>query len=193
MHGACQMRIPLQRDLRRAAVAAATGSVVFCRPSGTNRFMLAPRTNERDPYGQAAGAVRAVVKELKELRTSACVAVVAPLGTDQKAIPGRKLLAFKEQVRVRKQLGSFPEIVTVKVAYLRSIRPQEGNNKVAGDIDMKVVSSINTRDPLCIEMTKDTICAIKQMVQALQRVPTASHQRCSAETSSGSHRGWHRR
>ena len=109
------MRIPLQRDLRRAAVAAATaGSVVFCRPSGANRFMLAPHTNERD--GQAAGAVRAVVKELKELRTSACVAVVAPLGTDQKAIPGRKLLAFKEQVRVRKQLGSFPEVVTVKVA-----------------------------------------------------------------------------
>ena len=117
MHGACQMRIPLQRNLRHAAVAAATAaSVVFCRPSGTNRFMLAPRTNERDPYGQAAGAVRAVVKELKELRTSACVAVVAPLGTDQKAIPGRKLLAFKEQVRVRKQLGSFPEVVTVKVA-----------------------------------------------------------------------------
>ena len=121
MHGACQMRIPLQRNLRHAAVAAATAaSVVFCRPIaaalGTNRFMLAPCTNERDPYGQAAGAVRAVVKELKDLRTSTCVAVVAPVGTNQNPISTRKLAAFKEQVRVRKQLGSFPEVVTVKVA-----------------------------------------------------------------------------
>ena len=63
--------------------------------------MLAPCSNERDPYGAAAGAVRSVVRQLKEMRAAACIKVVAPVGADLAAISDRKLKMFKAQVRAR--------------------------------------------------------------------------------------------
>ena len=126
------MRLLLQRNVRNTALAVANAEgCVYClwcrfvrRSSpiaaalGTVRFLLAPRNNERDPYGPAAGAVRAVVRRLKRMRSAACVAVVAPAGTDQNAIGISKLRKFNSQVRVWMQLGSFPDVVTIKVTHL---------------------------------------------------------------------------
>ena len=126
------MHILLQRNVRNTALAVANAEgCVYClwccfvrRSSpvaaalGTVRFLLAPCNTERDPYGPAGGAVRAVVRRLKRMRSAACVAVVAPAGTDQNAIGISKLRKFNSQVRVRMQLGSFPGVVTIKVARL---------------------------------------------------------------------------
>ena len=123
---------------------------------GAARFMLAPCSNERDPYGSAAGAVRSVVRQIKEMRAAACIKVVAPVGTDLDAISDRKRKMFKAQVRVRVQLGSFPEVVTIKLA---------------DDTAIKVGADLAVRDHLTVELTTTALAAIKKMVKALQRSP----------------------
>ena len=120
---------------------------------GAARFMLAPCSSDRDPYGAAAVTVRAVIKNLKRLRTTACITLVAPMGTDQKSVPKTRLAHFVKQVRVRMQLGSFPDVVSVQV----------------GDVDVRVVASVTLRDPLKLEMSRSAVNAIRKMVQALQR------------------------
>ena len=132
---------------RRRSIAVALGAA---------RFMLAPCSNERDPYGAAAGAVRSVVRQIKEMRAAACIKVVAPVGTDLDAISDRKRKMFKAQVRVRVQLGTFPEVVTIKVA---------------NDVAIQVGADLAIRDHLTIELTTAALTAIRKMAQALQRSP----------------------
>ena len=132
---------------RRRSIAVALGAA---------RFMLAPCSNERDPYGAAAGAVRSVVRQIKEMRAAACIKVVAPVGADLDAISDRKRKMFKAQVRVRVQLGTFPEVVTIKVA---------------NDVAIQVGADLAVRDHLTVELTTTALAAIRKMVQALQRSP----------------------
>ena len=134
---------------QRRSIAVALGAV---------RFMLAPCSPACNPYGPAGGAVRSVIRKLKDMRADACIKLVAPVGTDLTAISDRKRNAFKSQVRVRVQLGSFPEVVTIKLA---------------DDTAIKVGADLAIRDHLTVELTTRALTAIKKMVKALQRSPLA--------------------
>ena len=131
---------------RHRSIAVALGAV---------RFMLAPCSNVCNPYGPAGGAVRSVIRQLKEMRADACVKIVAPVGTDLTMISDRKLKAFKAQVRVRAQLGSFPTTVAIRV----------------GDGLIKVGADLAVRDHLTVELKETALSAIRKMVKALQRPP----------------------
>ena len=132
---------------QRRSIAVALGAV---------RFMLAPCSPACNPYGPAGGTVRSVIRKLKNMRADACIKLVAPVGTDLTAISDRKRNAFKSQVRVRVQLGTFPEVVTIKLA---------------DDTAIKVGADLAVRDHLTVELTTTALAAIKKMVKALQRSP----------------------
>ena len=132
---------------QRRSIAVALGAV---------RFMLAPCSPACSPYGPAGSAVRSVIRQLKDMRADACIKLVAPVGTDLAALGHRKRQALKSQVRVRVQLGTFPEVVTIKVA---------------NDVAIQVGADLAVRDHLNIELTTTALAAIRKMVQALQRSP----------------------